>query len=101
MSNFIIKLDGKNLSMTEDKLSWVEGAGTSFESIAKITKLMHENPDFFMGAEVQREEEPKSGKERQAAYAEKQRSKGRKQRSMWLTDEEALAVSALLKQMRD
>lgn len=100
MSNFNIKQNGKTLRISKNEMQWVDGVGTAFESISEITRLMHENPDFFLGAEVQREEAPKSGKERQATYAENQRNKGRKQRSMWLTDDEALAVSALLKQMR-
>lgn len=37
---------------------------------------------------------------RQAAYAAKQRAAGRKQRSFWLTDDEAAAVSALLERLR-
>lgn len=37
---------------------------------------------------------------RQAAYAERQRQAGRKQRSYWLTDDEAAAVTALLEQLR-
>lgn len=37
---------------------------------------------------------------RQAAYAAKQRAAGRKQRSYWLTDEEAAAVAAYLEQLR-
>lgn len=40
------------------------------------------------------------GAGRQAAYADRQRAAGRRQRSMWLTDDEAAAVAALLKQMR-
>lgn len=40
------------------------------------------------------------GARRQAAYAERQRAAGRRQRSMWLTDDEAAAVAALLEQMR-
>jgi len=37
---------------------------------------------------------------RQAAYAERQREAGRKQRSYWLTDSEADAVAALLERLR-
>ncbi|MNF02790.1 hypothetical protein D3C80_2019910 [compost metagenome] len=37
---------------------------------------------------------------RQAAYAAKQRAAGRKQRSFWLTDDEAASVSALLERLR-
>lgn len=37
---------------------------------------------------------------RQAAYAAKQRAAGRKQRSYWLTDEEAAAVAAFLERLR-
>lgn len=37
---------------------------------------------------------------RQAAYAEKQRAAGRRQRSYWLTDSEAEAVAALLEKIR-
>ncbi len=40
------------------------------------------------------------GARRQAAYAARQRAQGRRQRAMWLTDDEAAAVAALLKQMR-
>lgn len=40
------------------------------------------------------------GASRQAAYADRQRAAGRRQRSMWLTDDEAAAVAALLEQMR-
>ena len=40
------------------------------------------------------------GAGRQAAYAARQRAAGRRQRSMWLTDDEATVVSALLEQMR-
>lgn len=40
------------------------------------------------------------GAGRQAAYAARQRAAGRRQRSMWLTDDEAAAVAALLEQMR-
>ena len=98
---FTVTLNDKKLKINESKLSWNDECETVFDSIAEITKMMDENPDFFAGAEVQRAEKPKTGKERQAAYAEKQRSEGRKQRSMWLTDDEALAVAALLKQMRN
>lgn len=98
MENFKITLKSKTLKIDDERMDWVEDEGTAFESIGEITSLMHKHPEFFAGAEVQR---AKSGKERQATYAEKQREKGRRQRSMWLTDEEALAVSALLKQMRD
>lgn len=37
---------------------------------------------------------------RQAAYADRQRQAGRKQRSYWLTDDEAAAVAALLERLR-
>lgn len=40
------------------------------------------------------------GARRQAEYAARQRAQGRRQRAMWLTDDEAAAVAALLKQMR-
>ncbi len=40
------------------------------------------------------------GARRQAAYAARQKAQGRRQRAMWLTDDEAAAVAALLKQMR-
>nr|WP_083848905.1 hypothetical protein [Pseudomonas luteola] len=40
------------------------------------------------------------GANRQAAYAEKQRAMGRKQRSFWLTDDEAIAVNSLVEQIR-
>ena len=40
------------------------------------------------------------GAKRQAAYAERQRSRGRRQRSYWLTDVEAEQVTAFLKQLR-
>lgn len=40
------------------------------------------------------------GARRQAAYAERQRARGRRQRSYWLTDSEAEQVAALLQQLR-
>lgn len=40
------------------------------------------------------------GANRQAAYAARQRAAGRRQRAMWLTDDEARAVAALLQSMR-
>jgi len=40
------------------------------------------------------------GAGRQAAYAARQRAAGRRQRAMWLTDDEAAAVAALLEQLR-
>ena len=40
------------------------------------------------------------GAKRQAAYAERQRAQGRRQRSFWLTDSEAGQVMALLEQLR-
>lgn len=40
------------------------------------------------------------GARRQAAYAARQKAQGRRQCAMWLTDDEAAAVAALLKQMR-
>lgn len=40
------------------------------------------------------------GANRQAAYAERQRQAGRKQRSFWLTDAEASAVASLLERLR-
>lgn len=40
------------------------------------------------------------GARRQAAYAARQKAQGRRQRAMWLSDDEAAAVAALLKQMR-
>ena len=41
-----------------------------------------------------------SGAKRQAAYAERQRAQGRRQRSYWLTDVEAARVAAFLEQVR-
>jgi len=41
-----------------------------------------------------------SGAKRQAAYAERQRAQGRRQRSYWLTDVEAEQVAAFLEQLR-
>ena len=41
-----------------------------------------------------------SGAKRQAAYAERQRALGRRQRSYWLTDVEAEQVAAFLEQLR-
>ena len=40
------------------------------------------------------------GAKRQAAYAERQRAMGRRQRSYWLTDFEAEQVAAFLEQLR-
>ena len=40
------------------------------------------------------------GAKRQAAYAERQRAQGRRQRSFWLKPEEAEQVAALLEQLR-
>lgn len=40
------------------------------------------------------------GAKRQAAYAERQRAMGRRQRSYWLTETEAEQVAALLEQLR-
>lgn len=40
------------------------------------------------------------GARRQAAYAARQRAQGRRQRAMWLTDDEAAAVAALIEQLR-
>ena len=40
------------------------------------------------------------GAKRQAAYAERQRSRGRRQRSYWLTETEAEQVAAFLEQLR-
>lgn len=37
---------------------------------------------------------------RQAAYVERQRAMGRRQRGYWLTDAEAKAVTALIEQLR-
>lgn len=37
---------------------------------------------------------------RQAAYVERQRASGRRQRGYWLTDAEAEQVAALLEQLR-
>lgn len=41
-----------------------------------------------------------SGARRQAKYAERQRASGRRQRSYWLTDEEAAAIADFLEDMR-
>lgn len=41
-----------------------------------------------------------TGARRQAAYAERQRARGRRQRSFWLTDEEAGRVVEFIEQMR-
>ena len=41
-----------------------------------------------------------SGAKRQAAYAERQRAQGRRQRSYWLTETEAEQVAAFLEQLR-
>lgn len=41
-----------------------------------------------------------SGAKRQAAYAERQRAQGRKQRSFWLSDAEAQQVAELLERLR-
>ena len=40
------------------------------------------------------------GAKRQAAYAERQRAMGRRQRSYWLTETEAEQVAAFLEQVR-
>ena len=40
------------------------------------------------------------GAKRQAAYAERQRAMGRRQRSYWLTETEAEQVGAFLEQLR-
>jgi hypothetical protein len=40
------------------------------------------------------------GAKRQAAYAERQRAQGRRQRSYWLTEAEAAQVAAFLEQLR-
>lgn len=40
------------------------------------------------------------GAKRQAAYAERQRAMGRRQRSYWLTEAEAEQVAAFLEQLR-
>lgn len=40
------------------------------------------------------------GARRQAAYADRQRAGGRRQRSYWLTDAEAAEVAALLERLR-
>ena len=40
------------------------------------------------------------GAKRQAAYAERQRAMGRRQRSYWLTETEAEQVAAFLEQLR-
>lgn len=41
-----------------------------------------------------------SGAKRQAAYSERQRAMGRRQRSYWLTETEAEQVAAFLEQLR-
>jgi hypothetical protein len=41
-----------------------------------------------------------SGARRQAKYAERQRALGRRQRSYWITDEEAEAIVELLQERR-
>lgn len=43
---------------------------------------------------------PVSGAKRQAAYAERQRAQGRKQRSFWLSDAEAQQFAELLERLR-
>ncbi len=40
------------------------------------------------------------GAKRQAEYATRQRAQGRKQRSFWLSDEEARQVAELLERLR-
>lgn len=41
------------------------------------------------------------GAERQAAYAQRQRAAGRRQRTFWLTDQEAERVRQLIEQLRE
>lgn len=43
---------------------------------------------------------PVPGARRQAAYADRQRKAGRKQRSFWLTDHETVQVAVLIEKMR-
>lgn len=43
----------------------------------------------------------KTSAERKAAFRERQKALGRRQRNYWLTDDEAAAVAALIERLRD
>ncbi len=53
-----------------------------------------------MSKEKESQGQGKSGAKRQAAYADRQRALGRRQRSFWLTDHECDAVAKLLEELR-
>lgn len=54
-----------------------------------------------MSKEVESKAQKRSGAKRQAAYADRQRALGRRQRSFWLTDQEYDAVAQLLEELRN
>lgn len=53
-----------------------------------------------MSKEVESKAQKRSGAKRQAAYADRQRALGRRQRSFWLTDKEYDAVAQLIDELR-
>lgn len=53
-----------------------------------------------MSKERESKKQGRSGAKRQAAYADRQRALGRRQRSFWLTDQEYDAVAQLLEELR-
>lgn len=53
-----------------------------------------------MSKERELKKQGRSGAKRQAAYADRQRALGRRQRSFWLTDQEYDAVAQLLEELR-
>lgn len=53
-----------------------------------------------MSKENESKRQGMSGAKRQAAYADRQRALGRRQRSFWLTDQEYDAVAQLLEELR-
>jgi hypothetical protein len=54
-----------------------------------------------MSKEKESKRQGRSGAKRQAAYADRQRALGRRQRSFWLTDQEYDAVAQLLEELRN
>ncbi|KJZ03069.1 hypothetical protein TW86_22865 [Halomonas sp. S2151] len=53
-----------------------------------------------MSKEKESNRQGRSGAKRQAAYADRQRALGRRQRSFWLTDQEYDAMTQLLEELR-
>lgn len=104
---YTIELDGlKYHSYGARRFGWGAASSTDdqvgtlviFSSEDEAQALIQKNRVFFTGAKVVKL--PAPGKARQAEYAQRQRSLGRRQRSYWLDESESIKVADFIEKMR-